>query len=739
MTKKINMMKIITFFLTLFIFSTNAEVKLPDIFSNNMVLQRNKEIPIWGTALANEKIKLSFGTQEVVTTADEYGCWSVKLKALRANSKAQVLKVNHLRIQNVLIGEVWLCVGTASMDYPLRKSLKGTNEIKNADNSLLRLASVTKQQSPLPNKNVEVKWKAADSDHIKEFSGLAYFFGKKLNQEIDVPIGIIQASQAGTPMTSWIPAEAYRDSPELKWGIKQIYDGRPSSELGKKSWQKYLKDMKLWLPQARKALAKNQTPIDRPEIPSELWITNIVPTKMFNGMIHPLIPFSIRGVIWDQGNVRKPKELFNHQKALIVSWRKLWDEGELPFYFVEPLVNSEPKDLKTEVQKAIEKCLSIKNTAMAISADLQTANPKAPQNKRDIGLRLAHIALQNDYQNEIKSGQVKAIQVVIGTGSEGVYSASFNKENGNFSKATPLFEKPGTVLVKTSVSGLLYTAGNTKAGGVLKSFLETEKTGEIRDLPKDPCYMALDKSSRFAFTANIHGNSISSFSLKEDGSLDKLVQHLEIKTPQKGFAPHCVIPSPDNKYLFVADIGGGRICRVKFNKNDGSMIYDGEIVSKNFNGPRHLVFGFEGKFLYLLNQMGGAVTVFKYERKDGSLQEIQHISCLAKNFKGNNHSAEIRIHPSGDFLYCTNRGPDSISLFKRDKNNGMLKFIETVSSGGKTPVSFIISPDGKYLLSCNIQSNNISLFKIDLKTGCLTASSEYINVPSPVSLSFRSR
>lgn len=737
MPKKINMMKIITFFLTLFIFSTHAEVKLPEIFSNNMVIQRNKEIPIWGTALPNEQIKLSFATQEVVTTADEYGCWSVKFKALGANSKAQVLTVNHLRIQNVLIGEVWLCAGMASMDYPLRKSLKGANEIKNADKSLIRLASIAKQQSPLPNKNVEVKWKAADSEHIKEFSGLAYFFGKKLHQELEVPIGIIQASQGGTPMTSWIPAEGYRDSRQLQWAMKQIYDGRPSSEVGRKNWQKYLDDMKLWLPKARAALAKNQTPIDRPEIPSELWITNIVPTKMFNGMIHPLIPFSIRGVIWGQGNVRKPKELFHLQKALITSWRQLWNERELPFYFVEPLVNTEPKHLKTEVQKAIKKCLSIKNTAMAISADLQTANPQAPQNKRDLALRLADIALQNDYQNEIKSVNPKLIQVVIGTGSEGVYSARFNTENGSLSKATLLFQKPGTVLVKASRRGLLYSAGNTKEGGILKSFLENKKTGEIRDLPKDPCYIALDKSLKFAITANIHGNSISSFLLKEDGSLDKLVQNLEIKTPQKGFAPHCVIPSPDNKYLFVADIGGGRICRVNFNEDDGTMIYDGDISSNNFNGPRHMIFGPEGKFLYLLNQMGGAVTVFKYESQDGHLQEIQHISCLAKNFQGNNHSAEIAIHPSGDFLYCTNRGPDNICLFKRDKGNGTLKFIETVSSGGKTPVSFIISPDGKYLLSCNIQSNNLSRFSIDLKNGIITEFGEKVSVPSPVSLSFR--
>lgn len=738
MSNKNNIINLFTLSLALFLSSINAEVKLPEIFSNNMVLQRNKEIPIWGTALPNEKIKVNFASQEVVTAADEYGRWKVKLKALKANSKGQALTINHLSIKNVLVGEVWLCSGTGNMDYPVRKSQKGAIEIKNAAKSLIRLASVAKKQSPLPNKNVEVKWRSVDPESVKDFSALAYFFGKNLHRQINIPIGIIQASKGGTPITSWIPAEGYRDSPELKWAIKKIYDGRPSTEVGKKSWQKYLKDMKAWIPQARQAVAKNQTPTDRPEVPSELWITNIVPTKMFNGMIHPLIPFSIRGVIWDHGDISKPKKLFHLQKALISSWRKLWNQENLPFYFVEPLANNKGKDINTETQNAIQQCLSIKNTGMAMSADLQTEDPKAPQNKRDIGLRLAQIAMQRDY-SEIELVHSTGLQLVIGTGSDGVYAARFNSENGSLSKASPLFPKPGTVIVKSADKGLLYTAGNNEGHGVLKSFLENKKTGEIRNLPKEPCYISLDKTLRFVLTANIRGNSISSFSLKKDGTLDKLIQSLEIKTPNKGFAPHCVIPSPDNKYLFVADIGGRRICRVKFNENDGSMIHEGDTTSKNFNGPRHMVFGLEGKFLYLINQMGGAVTVFKYVSKNGSLQEIQHISSLPKKFSGNNHSAELRMHPSGDFLYCTNRGPDSICLFKRDKKDGTLKFIETVSSGGKTPVSFIISPDGKHLLCANLRSSNIALFNINLNSGSLTASNIKIPIPTPISLTFISK
>ena len=722
-------LKLFILLLSLFTFSTNAEVKLPEIFSDNMVLQRNKEIPIWGTALPNEKVEVNFAGQDVVTTADEFGCWRIKLNAMKANSKEQVLTVNHLSIKNVLIGEVWLCSGTANMDYPLRKSLKGADETKHANNSIIRLASVAKKQSPLPNKNVEVKWQAVNPESVSDFSALAYLFGKTLQKQINIPVGIIQASKGGTPITSWIPAEGFRDTPELKWAVKQIYDGRPSTAVGKESWQKYLKDMKAWIPKAREAIAKKQTPTDRPEVPSELWITNIVPTKMFNGMIHPLIPFSIRGVIWDHGNISKPERFFHQQKALIDNWRKLWKQEDLSFYFVEPLASAEAK-------KAIQQCLSIKNTAMAISSDLQTENPKAPQNKSTIASRLAEIAIQRDYPKEASSLHSTDIQLLVGTGSEGVYSARFDIESGSLSEATPLLAKPGTVLVKSAEGSLLYTAGNTEGRGVIKSFLKNKMTGEIRGFPKDPCYISLDKNSKFAFTANIRGKSISSFSLNHDGSLNKLVQNLEVKTPNKGFAPHSVIPSPDNKYLFIADIGGKRICRIKFNKKNGSLIYEGDVTSKNFNGPRHMTFGPRGEFLYLLNQMGGAVTVFKYVSGNGSLEEVQHISSLPKSFSGNNHSADLQIHPSGNFLYCTNRGPDNICLFKRDKKDGTLKFIETVSSGGINPVSLIISNDGKFLLCSNHKSNNIALFDIDLKSGSLTFNKE-TSVPGPVSLSFR--
>lgn len=330
------------------------------------------------------------------------------------------------------------------------------------------------------------------------------------------------------------------------------------------------------------------------------------------------------------------------------------------------------------------------------------------------------------------------LNLLIGThaegGSEGAYSVTFDDEKGSFTSLKLISNYPGTGIVHSGEAGVYYSSGGSDEGGVLKSFLNGKETGIVKGFPNQPCYISTDKTANFAFTANIKGNSISSFSLNKDGSLNKLVQTLEIKPLGKKFAAHCVIPSPDNKFLFVADIAGRRMCRVLFNVEDGSLKYDGDVRSKNFIGPRHLIFGPEGKFAYLMNQMGGAVSVFKY--KNGDMSEIQHISSLPKYFKGKNHSAEILIHPNGKFLYCSNRGPNSLSLFKRNLANGKLELVEVVASGGESPWSFSLTPNGKYLLCSNKNSANIAVFTINQEDGSLSASGIELKVPAPVSVEF---
>ena len=331
-------------------------------------------------------------------------------------------------------------------------------------------------------------------------------------------------------------------------------------------------------------------------------------------------------------------------------------------------------------------------------------------------------------------------KLLIGThddsGSEGAYISTFDVKSGKLGKAKLFTPRPGVVIVKAGEKGAYYSAGGKKDIGYIKSFKNGKLTGEVKGFPKGPCYVSLDKTARYVFTSNIGGNSVSSFALNEDGSLKKLVQSLEVPASAKAFKAHSVNISPDNKYLFIADIAGRRICRVKFNESDGTMKYDGDVTSKNFVGPRHFIFGPLGKFGYLMNQMGGAVTVFEYQGENGALKEIQHISALPKDFTGKNHSAEILIHPNGKFLYCSNRGPNTVTLFKRDMEKGTLEFVEVVASGGDSPWSFAVSPDGNFLACSNRKSNNVVVFKLDQENGRLKKTDIKISVPAPSSLNF---
>ena len=329
------------------------------------------------------------------------------------------------------------------------------------------------------------------------------------------------------------------------------------------------------------------------------------------------------------------------------------------------------------------------------------------------------------------------ITLLLGThdeaGSEGLYIIKFDSKNLKLSKPELVEKAPGTTVVRTTGNGRFYSAGGNENGGVLKSFEHLIKSSEIDSFPKQPCYISLDKSGRFLFTANIRGDSISCFRLDSNGALKTKVQDLVIKPIGKAFRPHSVIPSPDNKFLFVADIAGRRICRIAFNSTSGQMNYEGDITSNNFVGPRHIIFDEGGKYFYLMNQMGGAVTVFEYS-PTGNLKEVQHVSSLPADFIGKNHSADLRIHPTGKFLYCSNRGPDSLTLFKRDLLTGKLAFVETVSSGGNAPWSFVICRQGKFLFCTNKMSNNVVVFEIDKVDGRLTRTAVEMKVQAPVSI-----
>jgi 6-phosphogluconolactonase len=238
----------------------------------------------------------------------------------------------------------------------------------------------------------------------------------------------------------------------------------------------------------------------------------------------------------------------------------------------------------------------------------------------------------------------------------------------------------------------------------------------------------VDKSGKYLVVANYGANSgVAAFPVKQDGSLGEasaVVQHSGSSTGPRQKAPHAhaVNLSPDNRFVFVPDLGLDQVLAYRLDTATGALTPNDPAFTKitTGSGPRHFAFHPKGEFAYTLSEMGSLVTAFAYGRADGSLKELQTISTLPKEFTDTNNSAEIEVHPNGRFLYASNRGHDSIAVFAINPRKGTLTFVEHVSTQGRTPRNFAIDPTGTYLFAANQNTDNLVLFRIDQKTGRLT-------------------
>jgi 6-phosphogluconolactonase len=343
-----------------------------------------------------------------------------------------------------------------------------------------------------------------------------------------------------------------------------------------------------------------------------------------------------------------------------------------------------------------------------------------------------------------------------GSTSKGIYAYRFDPGNTQLTSLglAAQTENPSFLAVHPN-HRFLYAVnevGNYEGqkSGAVSAFAIDKPTGKLTLLNQvasggaDPCYIIVDKTGKFVLVANYTGGSVAVFPIKEDGSLDKpsaFIQHIGHGTnPKRQEAPHAhsVDLSPDNRFAIVDDLGLDETLVYKFDSAKGSLTLNDPPFAKADPGagPRHFALHPTGKFGYVINEMGATVSVFQYDAANGVLHPLQTISTIPKGFTRLNESAEIEVHPSGKFLYASNRGHDSIAIFAIDPNKGTLTLIDYVPTTGESPRNFAIDPTGKLLFAENEKSDNIVVFRINAQTGRLTPTGRVIDISQPVCIKF---
>ncbi len=359
-------------------------------------------------------------------------------------------------------------------------------------------------------------------------------------------------------------------------------------------------------------------------------------------------------------------------------------------------------------------------------------------------------------QKTAKSTHRVYVGTYTGPVSKGIYVFPFDAASGKAGSLELVAETTNPSFLAVDPKQHYLFAANEisnyegqKSGGI-SAFALDPKSGKLAFLNEvssrgaGPCHLAVDKTGKYVLVANYDTGSIAAFPVQPDGRLGEAssaIQHMghgPNTERQEGPHAHDITISADNRFVVANDLGLDQLLVYHFDRAKGTLAANQPAFAsvEPGAGPRHSTFHPNGRFLYDINEIAGSISAFNYNAHSGAMRHLQTISTLPTDFKDKNDSAEIVVHPSGKFLYGSNRGPDTIAVFAIDSAKGTLKLVETVSTQGKAPRSFAIDPSGKYLLAANQDSNNVVVFRIDPKTGRLTATGQVLEIPSPVCLLF---
>jgi len=338
------------------------------------------------------------------------------------------------------------------------------------------------------------------------------------------------------------------------------------------------------------------------------------------------------------------------------------------------------------------------------------------------------------------------------TGSKGIYAFDFDSSAGKLTPKGLAAETPSPSWVAIHPSGkFAYAANETGKGSTITAFSLDAKSAKLTQLNQlsalgeDPCYLSFDKTGKYLFAANYGSGNVVVFPILSDGKLGQPTANVKDagalgpnKERQEAPHAHWVQVSPDNRFVFVSDLGLDGILSYRFDSSKGTLTPNDPPIAKldPGAGPRHVAFAPSGKFIYVVSELKNTVTAFSYNADKGTLHEFQVLSTLPDAFTGRNDDAEISVHPDGKWLFASNRGHDTIAVFSISPADGSLTHIGEFPTGGKEPRHFTIDPTGKFLLAENQNSNSIAVFRIDTAKGTLTQVSIANDFPSPVCLSF---
>lgn len=364
-----------------------ADVNLPRLFTDHMVLQRDAEIRVWGWAEPGEEVTVTLRGRTARATAADDRTWSITLPSMLAGGPHTlvVAGANTIEIDDVMVGEVWVCSGQSNMEWPVSQSSNPVEEMAAADQPSIRLFHLPHRDLDAPADDVDAAWAVCSAESLPAFSAVAYSFGREIERELDVTVGLIQSAWGGTRIEPWTPPAGF----EVIEAVRDV----PATD--------------------------QQQGHQRP-------------TRLYNGMIHALTPYTVRGAIWYQGesNLGDGALYAEKMKALITGWRVAWSNERMPFLFVQlaPFRYNAPANLLPEIWEAQTSVLAVPHTGMAVTTDITDLADIHPRNKKEVGRRLALWALAHTYG---KADLVHSGPIASGARREGsTVVVSFNHVGG---------------------------------------------------------------------------------------------------------------------------------------------------------------------------------------------------------------------------------------------------------------------------------------------------------------------